>query len=190
VSAQPSRGFPSARRTVTAGAHLRVLPIPSTDPPPMSSADLDALLASTTSRAGRADQYQQGTLSVTFADDDDTLFLPRVTSASDLPEPSAWARQALRVLLEVMDGLRPARQMRRWVDHRIAERVARRGIVARRRGGRFPQPGQVCSVHVAMPRDGVCEVASLVRHQGRYRAVALQVSGVDGRWVITALEVG
>jgi hypothetical protein len=30
----------------------------------------------------------------------------------------------------------------------------------------------------------------LVRHQGRYRAVALQVSGVDGRWVITALEVG
>ncbi|MGB7448460.1 MAG: Rv3235 family protein [Ornithinimicrobium sp.] len=189
MSAQPNRVVPPLRFSRTRGTHLRVLPIPATDPAPMSSSDLDALLATTASHVRVT--YQQSTLAVTFGHhDDDALFLPQLTSATRLPEPSAWARQALRVLLEVMDGLRPGRQMSKWVDHRIAERVSRRGVVARRRGGRFPQPGKVCSAHVSLPRDGVCEVAALVLHRGRYRAVALQMTGIDGRWVVTALEVG
>jgi len=186
MSAQPSHHNDPCP-TDTTRAHLRVLPIPATDPEPLSSGDLGVLLTSAT----RAPQpYRQDALSVTVDEHDDAWFRPQLTSARCLPEPSLWAAQAVRVLFEVMDGLRSARQMSRWVDHHIAERVARRGVVARRRGGRYPQPGKVCSVHVSVPRDGLCEVAALVLHRGRYRAVALQMTGRDGRWVITALEVG
>jgi hypothetical protein len=185
VSAQP--GPPPPRVPTVARPRLRVLPIPPTDPDPLSPHDLGLLLHH---RASAQPPFRQGTLSVTFEDDEEAWSRPRRTSTAELPEPSVWAPQALRVLLEVMDGLRPARQMTRWVDHRVAERVARRGVVARRRGGRYPQPGRVCSVHVSMPRDGICEVASLVLHRNRYRAVAMQMTGTDGRWVITALEVG
>jgi len=188
MSAQPSQTGPrAAAPPPDRRPHLRVLPIPATDPAPLSPEELAmALSAPARSRPS----YRQEALSVSFDQEGDALFRPQPTPASRLPEPSLWAEQALRLLLEVMDGLRPARQLSRWVDHGIAERVARRGIVARRRGGRYPQPGRVCSVHLSTPRDDACEVAALVVHAGRYRAVALRMTGMDGRWVLTALEVG
>ncbi|MGB3764401.1 MAG: Rv3235 family protein [Ornithinimicrobium sp.] len=164
------------------------MPIPSLEPEPLTADEFDQL-----TRAGRSGRrYEQIELGVdlTPPNDCDPIFAPQPTCSIDLPEPGPWSRQVLRVLLEVMDGSRDARQLSRYVKPTIRDRVARRGVVARRRGGRARKPNLVISVHVGLPRDGVAEVAALVVHNGRHRAVALQLSGLDGRWLVTALEVG
>ncbi|MGB5952326.1 MAG: Rv3235 family protein, partial [Ornithinimicrobium sp.] len=63
-------------------------------------------------------------------------------------------------------------------------------VLARQRGGRGHRKNLVRSAHASTPGDGVAEVAALVVHNGRHRAVALRLEGVDGRWLITALEMG
>ncbi|MGB3257172.1 MAG: Rv3235 family protein [Ornithinimicrobium sp.] len=164
------------------------MPIPSLEPEPLTADEFDRLI-----RAGRPGRrYEQTELGVDFTppEHSDPIFAPQPTCSVDLPEPGQWSRQVLRVLLEVMDGSRDARQLSRCVKPTIRDRVARRGVVARRRGGRARKPNLVMSVHVGLPRDGVAEVAALVVHNGRHRAVALQLSGLDGRWLVTALEVG
>ncbi len=163
------------------------MPIPSVDPEPLTADEFDQL-----TRSGRAIRlYEQIELAVDFTPGErDPLFAPQPTPSIDLPQPAQWSRQVLRVLLEVMDGSRDARQLSRHVKPAIRDRVARRGVVARRRGGRARKPNVVLSVHVGLPSDGVAEVAALVVHNGRHRAVALQLIGVDGRWLVTALEVG
>lgn len=163
------------------------MPIPSVEPEPLTAHEFDQL-----TRSGRAVRlYEQTELDVDLTHGEcDPLFAPQSTSSIDLPSPAQWARQVLRALLEVMDGSRDARQLSRYVTPTIRDRVARRGVVARRRGGRARKPNVVVSVHVGTPRDGVAEVAALVVHNGRHRAVALQLTGVDGRWLVTALEVG
>lgn len=166
---------------------LRVLPIPSVDPEPITASQFAELAQ--TRHSGTT--YTQHALSVDFARQEwDPHFAPQPTPSRDLPEATQWSRQVLRVLLEVMDGSRPARQLKRWVAHPIHDRAARRGIVARRRGGRAHKPNVVLSVHVCTPADGVAEVAALVVHNGRHRAVALRLTGVDGRWLVTVLEMG
>ena len=177
---QPFRHQPSTTR-------LRVMPIPSLEPEPLTADEFDQL-----TKPGRAVRlYEQIELDVDLTPGErDPLFAPQPTSSIDLPRPAQWSRQVLRVLLEVMDGSRDARQLSRYVAPTIRDRVARRGVVARRRGGRARKPNVVVSVHVGTPRDGVAEVAALVVHNGRHRAVALQLTGVDGRWLVTALEVG
>ncbi|MGC1208176.1 MAG: Rv3235 family protein [Ornithinimicrobium sp.] len=175
-------------RQQSSSTRLRVLPIPSVDPEPLTPAEF-AELARASQR--EASHYEQIALCVDFAPGErDPLFAPQPTSSHDLPHAADWSRQVLRVLLEVMDGLRDARQISRWVSPAIRDRVARRGVVSRRRGGRSHRPNVVLSVHVGTPRDGVAEVSALVVHNGRHRAVALQLTGVDGRWLVTALEIG
>ena len=49
-----------------------------------------------------------------------------------------------------------------------------------------PLPGQIAPLSQA----GVCEIAAVVWTDGRVRALALRMSGVDGRWLITAWELG
>ncbi|MFC6714722.1 Rv3235 family protein [Branchiibius cervicis] len=46
------------------------------------------------------------------------------------------------------------------------------------------------SDHACEPADGVAEVCLVVQHEGRVRAVAARLSGVDGRWLVTALQIG
>lgn len=186
MSAQATYADPSA--TTAPPARLRVLPIPTVDPPPMTASQFAEL---TRSRSRGTIAYTQHVLSVDFArGEGDPHFAPQPTASQDLPDAAQWSRQVLRVLLEVMDGSRPARQLRRWVAHPIHDRAARRGVVARRRGGRAHKPNVVLSVHVCTPIDGVAEVAALVMHNARHRAVALRLTGLDGRWLVTALEMG
>ncbi len=177
----PPREQPSPTR-------LRVLPIPSVEPEPLTAQEFDELARGSQREASQYEQIELG-VDVTPGDRD-PLFAPQPTSSSALPQPAQWSRQVLRVLLEVMDGSRPARQLSRWVSPAIRDRVARRGVVSRRRGGRAHRANVVVSVHVGLPRDGVAEISALVVHNGRHRAVALQLTGVDGRWLVTALEIG
>ncbi|MGB3187309.1 MAG: Rv3235 family protein [Ornithinimicrobium sp.] len=163
------------------------MPIPQVDPEPLTAAAYRALTAEPVRKSG----YRQIAFAMPLrGSEKEASFEAQPTSASDLPDPTAWAGQALRVVLEVMDGSRPARQLSRWVTRGIQDRAARRGLLARQRGGRGHRVNLVRSVHVCTPRDGVAEVAALVVHNGRHRAVALRLEGVDGRWLISALEMG
>lgn len=135
--------------------------------------------------------YVQGSLAVDFRQAaQDSYFGPQATGTADLPPAELWARKLIRATLEVCDGTRSADQLTRWLAPDVRERVARRGVLARRRALRPHQPPIVRTVLLCHPTDGVCEVSAVVRSGGRVRALALRMSGVDGRWLITALELG
>lgn len=164
---------------------LRVEPAPRTEPAPVQLGPADW-----TDRDVPGD-YVQGTLAVDFDRAcEDSFFGPQATTASDLPDPGGWARQMIRVALEVSDGVRPAVQLTRWVTTEIQQRLSRRGLLARRRRQRQRHPTTVRALLACSPLDGVAEVSAVVAHNGRIRAVALRMVGVDGRWLITVLEVG
>jgi hypothetical protein len=68
----------------------------------------------------------------------------------------------------------------------------RASLAARMRRGALP-PGRaavVRGVRVCLPADGVVEGSAVVIEQGRVRAGALRLEGVDGRWRATAVEIG
>ena len=48
----------------------------------------------------------------------------------------------------------------------------------------------VLTVRVCEPADGVAEVSVAFRRAERVRALAFRMEGVDGRWRITALQLG
>lgn len=163
---------------------LRVLPAPSTDPAP-DGQDWGEEMTPPPS------PYVQGCLAVDFRSAaDDSFFGPQATSTPDLPEPVQWARRMIQAVLEAYEGVRSPDQLSRWVVPEIRERAHRRGRLARRRGRRANRPPVVRSVHPCFPADGVCEIAAVVWVDGRVRALALRMSGVDGRWLITAWELG
>lgn len=173
-------------RARTAPPVLRVLPAPRTEPVPEGPD-----WGGTPARA-EAPPYVQAHLPVDLrpGPDDDAFFGPQPTATPDLPDAAAWARRMVQALLETYDGTRRADQLSRWVTPDIRERARRRGLLARRRGRRTNRPPVVRSVHPTFPADGVCEVSAVVWAEGKARAVALRMSGLDGRWLITALEVG
>ena len=51
-------------------------------------------------------------------------------------------------------------------------------------------PTQVNSVRICQPADGVAEICATVRGTRRVLAMAFRIEGVDGRWRITALDLG
>lgn len=174
----------SAARTCPP-APLRVVPIPVTEPLPRPAT------WQVPEHDRQAGGYVQGTLAVDFrSDHEDSYFGPQATTRADLPDPADWSARLLRLVLESMDGLRPAGQVQRWVSTAIHERVVRRGTLSRQRGRTVRHATVVKVLRVCEPADGVAEAAVLVVHDTRVRAVALRLVGVDGRWVMTALEVG
>ncbi len=164
-------------------ARLRVVPVPQTEPP------VQTVLYPLSPRH-RLPGYVQEMLAVDFAPEpDDGYFGPQPTRSAHLPMPVPWADRMVRLLLEVIDGTRPSSQVRRNLDPEIHERVARAGVVARQ-SRRRPRPHVVLAVRVCEPTDGVAEVAAVVRTGARSRALAMRMVGIDGRWLVTALQLG
>lgn len=167
-----------------ADAVLRVVPAPRTDAETTGPDWGDEEDAAPT-------PYVQGSLAVDFRDrSDDSFFGPQATCTSALPEPAAWARRMIQAVLETYDGTRSADQLSRWVAPDIRERAQRRGQLTRRRGRRTHRPPVVRTVLTCQPADGVCEASAVVWVDGRVRALALRMCGVDGRWLVTAWELG
>ncbi len=185
---------PSARTDSAVEAPLpriRVRPIPDNAPPAI---DTRAALVQTLS------PFIQGTLAISFDGDrdaasdsqdpdDPAAFGPRRTSASDLPEPHEWVRCMAQALVEVMSGARPAPQVIRWTTPEVYSAVTRRHAVAGRRTT-AARRAIVRLVRICEPVDGVVEACAVVVDNGRVRALAMRLIGVDGRWVISALQIG
>ncbi|GGL28695.1 Rv3235 family protein [Phycicoccus endophyticus] len=145
--------------------------------------------------AGRVLGYVQDALAVDFScASDEQVFGPQRTARGDLPDPAAWAARMAQALLEVMTGARPAPQVLRWTTPEVYAVLARRGARVARRAGVGRAPGRqrvlVRRVRVCEPADGVAEAAVVVEHGRRVRAVALRLVGQDGKWRVSALQVG
>lgn len=172
----------------SAASVLRLEPGPPADPR-SDGVDWDGSGAEAADPPPR--RYVQGSLAVDFRDGAyDSFFGPQATGTALLPPAQEWGRRIIQATMEVCEGTRSADQLTRWLAPDIRERVARRGQLARRRARR-PQRGPlVRALLTCHPTDGVCEVSAVVHTGGRVRALAVRMSGVDGRWLITAFELG
>ncbi len=173
---------------------LRVVPPHQSRPPALP---LDVALARSAA-AGASTGYIQDALAVDFScASDHQMFGPQSTPRADLPEPDEWAARIGQALLEVMTGSRAAPQVLRWTTPEVYAEVARRGALAARRAGTGRQSGMpvrhrvvVRRVLVCEPADGVAEASVVVVDGDRVRALAMRLSGQDGRWRVEALQVG
>jgi hypothetical protein len=115
------------------------------------------------------------------------LFGVRRTPRTELPDPAPRAATAVRLLLEVLTGDRPTRQVSGWVSPRVLAGLENRSPHQHRS---MPRRPLLRSLRVTEPGDGVAEVSAVVATGPRCRAVALRLDGLDGRWTVTALHVG
>lgn len=164
---------------------LRILPIPESSPPA-----LHLVPPAETTLPGPS-RFVQGSLAVDFRQvEQDPYFGPQAAATTDLPAAHAWVTSMSQAILEATTGARSASQLIRWMTPEVYAMVSRRAGVAARRG---IQPGRravVRSVHLCEPADGVLEACAVVLDRGRVRAMALRLSGVDRRWLVTALQLG
>lgn len=108
----------------------------------------------------------------------------RLTASENLPPAKKAASVLARALVEVLSGRRPVAQLR---VHCAPEIYA--GLLERPIPGPMSLP-HLLTVHVCEPADGVAEVSAVFRRAERVRALAFRIQGVDGRWRITALQLG
>lgn len=113
------------------------------------------------------------------------------TPRSALPAPGGVAGALVQAVLEVQVGRRPVTQLLRLTSASVYEDLDRAvTLVARRPGRRQLASSRVRSVRVHEYAGAVAEVSAVVQRGDRYRAVALRLEGLDGRWQCTALELG
>jgi hypothetical protein len=196
------RGSPaSVSRSATAdiaheprSARIQVRPIPETSPP-----IIDSRATGCAEPHGRS-PFVQGTLAFSFTSvcravgdsqdrEDPAYFGPQRTVSEDLPEPEAWVRHMAQALVEVMSGARPATQVIRWTTPEVYSVLARRHAASGRRKT-VVRRAIVRRVMICEPVDGVVEGCAVILDNGRVRALAMRLIGVDGRWVISELQVG
>jgi hypothetical protein len=106
------------------------------------------------------------------------------TGTGLLPPAARTGPVFARALIEVLSGRRPMAQLR---VHCAPDIYA--GLTQRPSAGALALP-HLLSVRVCEPADGVAEVSAAFRRADRVRAMAFRIQGVDGRWRITALELG
>jgi hypothetical protein len=119
-------------------------------------------------------------------EEDDVAFDYVRTPRDELDDPRARAATFVRALLEALAGDRPVAQFLRWTTPSVFDDLE--PLVAARAG----RPGRISlrRLYVAEPAPGVAEVTAVVQQGPRAGAMALRLEGLDGRWLVTALQVG
>lgn len=169
-------------------ATLRRLPVPVSEPHPART-----LVRRPVSRPGQG-ELRLRLRPVATASPAAYWADPQPTPTEQLPDARATVHQLVQAVVEVLGGSRPAGQLVRWLTADVHAGLHRRAALAARVRQAGPAgPGRrpvVRGVRVCRPADGVVEASAVVLDDGRVRAVALRLEGLDGRWRTTALEVG
>ena len=108
----------------------------------------------------------------------------RKTASEHLPPAERAASVLARALVEVLSGHRPLSQLRVHCAPEIYAGLGRRPLTPP-----MALP-HLLTVRVCEPADGVAEVGVAFRRGERVKALAFRMEGVDGRWRITALQLG
>lgn len=106
------------------------------------------------------------------------------TARDDLDDPAPRAALLTRALLEAIAGVRPVGQLAPWVSPEVLTTL--HSLVAARTAR--PAPAALRRVLVSEPLPGIAEVTAVVQRGPRAEALALRLEGLDGRWVVTALQ--
>lgn len=117
--------------------------------------------------------------------DDDDFEVVR-TGRHGLPAPQGRAVVLVRAILEAIAGERPVAQLTRWVSDDVYADIESTVCPGTPR----TWAATVRRVIVTEPADGVAEVCAVIQRGLRSTAVALRLEGLDGRWVVTALQLG
>ena len=173
--------------------NLSVRPTPDLSPPPTASRHAPWPAPAFQDPS----PFIQGTLAIDFsvkydpAQDPEAreYFGPQRALSRDLPEPETWVRHIAQALVEVMSGARPAPQVIRWTTPEVYSTVARRSVTSGRRKA-VARRALVLRVRICEPADGVVEACAVVVDNGRVRALAMRLTRVDRRWVVSELQVG
>lgn len=87
------------------------------------------------------------------------------------------ASQFMQVLVEVLSGERPARQLGAWMSPDVYEQLQRRlhALSREPQRSRVSIGARVVSVHVAMISESTAEIAARMTQGGRSRALAVRL---------------
>lgn len=111
------------------------------------------------------------------------------TGRMNLPDPGSHARRLIIAVIETATGRRSVNQLRHHTSPRVQAGLARdAGKIDRL--GTSARPATLHSLHLTEPADGVAEVVAVVRIGSRFRAIALRLEGLDGRWQCVRLQIG
>ena len=105
------------------------------------------------------------------------------TASSALPSARQTAGILARALIEALAGVRQVGQLSVHCSPEVFAGL--RGRV--RPGGPLPK---LLSVRASEPADGVAEASAVFRRGERVAALAFRLQGIDGRWRVTALQIG
>jgi hypothetical protein len=108
------------------------------------------------------------------------------TARAALPAPGPRAAVLIRAVLETISGDRPPLQLMRWVTPAVFADIES----AIYTGSARSWAASMRRLVVTEPADGVAEVAAVVQRGVRATALAMRLEGLDGRWVVTALQLG
>ncbi len=179
----PLPSGPSGPSGPAGRARLRLLPVPSAEPPLVGDDAPEGLWLPVPGQTALA-LDAPGEVASTAAP-------RRLPGTGALPDPSAWAAQFVRLAVEVADGVRPDGQLSRWTSDDVRLLLARRARLSARSTRRTVAPrAHVVTMRCCHALPGAVEVAAVVRCGARVRAVALRMDAARDRWQVTALEIG
>ena len=102
------------------------------------------------------------------------------------PDPGVWGGNLARGIVEVLDGMRPLSQLRRWVVPGLYTEIGR---LSAPRGRRVEPVGSYAHSRVCMITPRIAEVSVVLKVGDRLRGVALRLEVFRDRWIATALDV-
>jgi hypothetical protein len=111
---------------------------------------------------------------------------PVRTPRDDLEDPGPRATMLARAVLETLSGDRPVGQLVRWTTPDVYDVLEPLAAARRQRPGKATLRRVLCTE----PAPGVAEVTAIIQRGPRTGALALRLEGVDGRWLVTALQLG
>lgn len=113
-------------------------------------------------------------------------FDPVRTPRDQLEDPAPRAAVLARAILESLAGDRPIAQLARWLTPDVLDLLPPLIAAHRHR----PWAATLRRVLVAEPTPGIAEVTAIIQRGPRTGALALRLEGMDGRWLVTALQLG
>ena len=116
------------------------------------------------------------------------LFGRQHTPTIDLPDARIWVQRFAVALVECLSARRQPAQLQPYCEQDVMGRITRRYRAAARRG-HIGGTTAVRRVRVCLPADGVVEAAVVARVNGRPTPIAMRLTGADGRWRVSVLEI-